>query len=130
MNIEHKFRDVDGVFNTDTCEMVCVPHWKYREVELCIKTDNGWNVPVAQIKLYDTDKWVDAEDTYDNARNLGEEIAKRWNAFAELNHKGQKAIYIPDNKIVWVEKNIEFDAHSWVDVDTLEKYYKEEIKLI
>lgn len=98
MTINLKFDGAEGNFDTDTCEMVCVPHWKYREVELCIKTDNGWNIPVAQIKLYDTDKWVDAKDTYDNASKLGEEIVKRWNAFAELNHKGHKAVYIPDNK--------------------------------
>lgn len=130
MIINQKFDSVDGTFDTDTCEMVSVPHFKYREVELCIKTANGWNVPIGEIKLYDSDKWVDAEATFEDAKKLGEEIVKRWNAFAELNHKGQKAIYIPDNKVVWVEKNPEFDAHLWVDVDTLEKYYKDEIKLI
>lgn len=70
---------VSGSFNTKEAEMVSLSKWKYRTVELCIKSDNGWNVPVAEIKLYDSELFKDADATFDSAKVLGEEIARRWN---------------------------------------------------
>ena len=79
MNITPKMDFVTGSFDTDTCEMVCVSKWKYRTVELSIKSSNGWNVPVAEIKLYDSDLFKDADATFNDAKAFGEEIARRWN---------------------------------------------------
>lgn len=78
MNITPKFEFVSGSFDTDTCEMVCVPMWKYRTVKLCIHSD-GWNIPIGEIKLYDSDLFKDADLTFNDAASLGNEIAYRWN---------------------------------------------------
>jgi len=79
MIVTPKMDFVDGSFNTEDAEMVCISSWKYRTVELGIKTGNGWNVPVAEIKLYDSDLFKDADITFDDAKRFGEEIARRWN---------------------------------------------------
>ena len=79
MNITPKLNFVSGSFDTDTCEMVCVSKWKYRTVELCIKSSNGWNIPIGELKLYDSDLFKDADLTFDDAAALGNEIARRWN---------------------------------------------------
>lgn len=101
MEIKPKFEFVTGTFNTDDCEMVCVPRWKYASVDLCIKSDNGnWNIPVGEIKLYDSEKFVDAQETFEDAKAFGKEIARRWNAVAKIN--------------AWLEEN----AHKYIaDVD-------------
>lgn len=131
MTINLKFDGTEGNFDTDTCEMVCVPHWKYREVELCIKTDDGVNVPIGEIKLYLTDKWVDADATFEDAKKFGNEIVKRWNdGLVKESHEGLKAKHLPTGKVVWVKDNPEFDAYQWIDEDSGEGYYKEEIVLI
>ena len=81
MEIEQKFRFVEGSFNTKTTKMVCIPSHKYREVELAIKSENdkGWNIPIAKIKLHSRDRFVDADAVFESASKLGEEIARRWN---------------------------------------------------
>ena len=78
MIITPKMDFVDGSFNTEDTEMVCVSKWKYRTVELCIKA-GSWNIPMAEIKLYDSDLFKDADITFDDAKKFGEEIARRWN---------------------------------------------------
>lgn len=84
MEITPKMDFVEGSFDTTTCEMVCVPRWKYMTVELGIRCDKGSSiVPVAEIKLYDSDLHVDAKATFDQAKSLGEEIARRWNEFSD-----------------------------------------------
>jgi len=79
MNITPKIDYVEGSFDTKDCQMVCVPRWKYGTVHLCIKTENGWNVPVGEIQLYDSDLMKDAMATFEDASAFGEEIARRWN---------------------------------------------------
>ena len=78
MIITPKMDFVEGSFDTKDAEMVCVPKWKYRTVELCIKAGN-WNVPMGEIKLYDDDRFVSADKTFEDAKSFGEEIARRWN---------------------------------------------------
>lgn len=80
MIITPKFEYVEGNFDTENSEMVCVSKWKYKTVELCIKA-GGWNIPMAEIKLYDSDRFVDADKTFEDAKVFGEEIARRWNEF-------------------------------------------------
>ena len=78
MIITPKLEYVEGNFDTKNSEMVCVPKWKYRTVELCIKAGN-WNIPMAEIKLYDSDRFKEADETFEDAKVFGEEIARRWN---------------------------------------------------
>lgn len=77
MEINQKFRFVEGTFDTVPGEIKCVVSRKYLEVELCFVA--GMNIPFAQIKLYSSSLRMDAEATFDDAVNLGKEIARRWN---------------------------------------------------
>ena len=77
MKITPKFRHVSGSFDTDKHDMVCVKSHKYKEVQLCIK--DGMNFPIAEIKLFNEDRWSHKEAVYDDACKLGDEIARRWN---------------------------------------------------
>jgi len=81
MQIDQKFRYVEGAFDTVSGEIRCVVSQKYLEVELCFVA--GMNIPFAQIKLYNSGLLRDAEATYDDAVKLGYEIARRWNECAE-----------------------------------------------
>lgn len=80
MIITPKLDFVEGSFDTKDSEMVCVSKWKYRTVELCIKA-GSWNIPLAEIRLHDDDRFVSADKTFDDAKAFGEEIARRWNKF-------------------------------------------------
>ena len=79
MIIIPKMNFVSGNFDTKDAEMVSVSSQKHKTVELCIKSSNGWNIPLAEIKLYDSDLFKDADATFDSAKIFGEEIARRWN---------------------------------------------------
>jgi len=72
---------VEGSFDTETGKLICVPSQKYASVELCFRTEN-MHVGFAVIKLYDLNRLVDALATFEDAKALGEEICKRWNAAA------------------------------------------------
>lgn len=78
MKINHLIQNVEGPFDTDTGTLICVQSKKYGEVELCFA--EGLNIPFAKIKLYTRDRAVDADAVFADAVNLGEEIARRWNA--------------------------------------------------
>jgi len=78
MEINHKFENVEGVFDTNEDPIVCMSSPKYQCVDLCFKAN--LNIPFAQIKLYSGNAYVNAEAVFDDARRLGEEIARRWNA--------------------------------------------------
>jgi len=77
MKITPKFEFVDGDFDTKTAEMICIPHRKYGEVDLAIKSN--MHIPIAKIKLHSRDLAIDADAVFDDASKLGEEIARRWN---------------------------------------------------
>lgn len=78
MEIKPKMRYVEGNFNTETGEMVCVQKRKYGLVELCFRTEN-MHVPFATIKLHSEDLAIDADAVFDDACKLGDEIVRRWN---------------------------------------------------
>lgn len=78
MEINTKIKFVEGSFDTETGQLICIPHKKYGEVSLCFKTDN-LHVPFAKIKLYSKNLAVDADAVFEDASKLGEEIARRWN---------------------------------------------------
>lgn len=80
MIITPKFDFVEGSFDTQRVEMLCVPSDKHGRVELCIKEPgNNWNFPIAKIQLHSKDLYVDFKATFEDAKKLGEEIARRWN---------------------------------------------------
>lgn len=79
MEIDHKFDFVEGTFDTETGELICVRIDKYCEVKLCFKSN--MHIPFAKIKLHSRDTYGDAKSVIDDAYNLGNEICKRWNAF-------------------------------------------------
>ena len=57
MKIKQKFKFVEGEFDTDTMQMVCVQSKKDADVHLCFK--DGMNYPIAEIKLFSRDSWKD-----------------------------------------------------------------------
>lgn len=77
--INHRIEFVTGPFDMGTGKLICVPQPKYGEVLLCFA--DKMNIPFAQIKLHTADRLVDAEAVLDDATRLGQEIAKRWNAY-------------------------------------------------
>lgn len=80
MIITPKFDFVEGSFDTQNVEMLCVPHENHGCIDLCIKEPgNNWNFPIAKIKLHSKDLYVDFKATFEDAVKLGEEIARRWN---------------------------------------------------
>ena len=79
MLINQKFNCVQGAFDTEKGELVCVRKDKYGEVTLCFK--ENMFIPFARIKLHSADTYAAAKETIDDAYNLGQEICRRWNAF-------------------------------------------------
>lgn len=80
MEITPRFNFVEGGFNTEEVEMVCVANDHQGTVKLCVREpDSSWNVPIGEIVLYDSERYVDFKATLEDARNLGNEIARRWN---------------------------------------------------
>ena len=84
MDITPKFKFVEGSFNTKTNKMLVIASDNHGTVELCFKEEDcGWNIPFAEIKLYDSGLYKDFKATMEDARKLGEEIARRWNECAD-----------------------------------------------
>lgn len=84
MDITPKFKFVEGSFNTKTNRMLVIASDNHGTVELCFKEEDcGWNIPFAEIKLYDSGLYKDFKATMEDARKLGEEIARRWNECAD-----------------------------------------------
>lgn len=77
--ITHRFVNVYGMIDLDDLEIVCVCMKKHATVELCIKSN--MNIPIAAIKLYNSNLWLDAEASFESASLLGKEIEKRLEQF-------------------------------------------------
>lgn len=77
MKIKHKFDFVDGNFDTEKRELICVGSRKYGEVSLCFKSN--MHIEFSRIKLYSRNLAIDADATFEDAYALGQEIARRWN---------------------------------------------------
>ncbi len=84
LRIKHKIEFVEGDIDTSVDKMVCVGNKKYGDVSLCLKAGN-MNVGFARIKLFSSNRAVDADEVFEDAEKLGEEIARRWNCFSENN---------------------------------------------
>ena len=80
MKITPKFKFVEGSFDTETNKMLVIASDAYGTVELCFnEVDCGWNIPIAEIKLFDSELYKDFKETLSDAKLLGEEICRRWN---------------------------------------------------
>lgn len=79
MIVTPKITHVSGSFDTEKAEMVCVSKHKYASVDLCIRQSDGWLLPIGKVVLQNTDRFSDAQATFEDAKALGTEIARRWN---------------------------------------------------
>ena len=80
MEITPKFEFVEGSFDTKQVKMLCIANDNRGKVTLCVnEPGSSWNIPIGEIKLYDSGKYIDFKATMDDARKLGNEIARRWN---------------------------------------------------
>lgn len=82
MIIKHMIDFVEGDIDTDKQELSCGASRKYGHVALSF--DCGMHVGFATIKLHSHDSARDAEMVFDDAKRLGDEIARRWNKYKEL----------------------------------------------
>lgn len=84
MEITPKFQFVSGSFDTKDVSLVLVPSENHGKIELCVKELGcGWNIPIGEIILYSSDRYVDFKETYDDAVKFGEEICRRFNEFPQ-----------------------------------------------
>lgn len=83
MIITPKIDYLEGCFDTKKVRMSCVPLKNRGRIDLCLESDDGINIPIAKIKLFSKDLFVDFIETFDDASKLGEEIARRWNEFKD-----------------------------------------------
>lgn len=81
MEITPKFQFVAGSFDTQKCKMVCVASESDGNVSLCVKSENGWNISIGQVVLFDSELYADFKATFPDAKALCEELARRWNEF-------------------------------------------------
>lgn len=84
MEITPKIQFVSGSFDTKEVKLVLIPSDNHGLVELCVKEpDSGWNIPIGEIKLYSSDRYVDFKATLEDATKLGKEICRRFNEFPQ-----------------------------------------------
>ena len=79
--VDMRFEYVEGTFNMNTDKLVCVSKDKYKDVHLCFKSN--MNITFVEIELYDSERFIDKEATFESAVKLGEEIVRRWNLQSE-----------------------------------------------
>lgn len=77
MNIKFISENIDGETSLDKLKIVSVAKKRDAEVLLCIKSN--MNIPFASIRLFDTDRFVDAKKSFEAAEALGNEIVKAFN---------------------------------------------------
>ena len=87
MSIRFIMDGVHGELLLESAEMHCVSKRKYVSVELGVSEKGCMIVPFAKIKLYASDKFVDAEKTFADAKELGEAIAVAWNNRKEVQQR-------------------------------------------
>lgn len=84
MEITPKIQFVSSSFDTKEVKLVLVPSDNHGEVSLCVREPNSnWNIPIGEVKLYDSDRYVDFKATLEDATKFGEEICRRFNEFPQ-----------------------------------------------
>lgn len=84
MEITPKIQFVSGSFDTKDVRLVCVPSDNHGEVSLCVKeSGSGWLIPIGEIKIYSSGRYVDFKATLEDATKFGEEICRRFNDFPQ-----------------------------------------------
>lgn len=84
MEITPKLKFVSGSFDTKEVQLVLVPSDNHGEISLCVKEPGCvWNIPIGEIKLYNSNLYVDFKETYEDACKFGEEICRRFNEFPQ-----------------------------------------------
>lgn len=59
-------------------QIVCIPKWKYADVELALKIPNAGNVVFASIEMHNG-TYSDKAEQFEALSEFGELIAKVWN---------------------------------------------------
>jgi hypothetical protein len=90
MNIKFISEIIEGETPLEDLKLVCVADKKYKRVSLCIKSN--MNITFAVIKLYYSDKFVDAEKSFEAAEALGNEIVKAFNNRIEYEDNNETRI--------------------------------------
>lgn len=95
----------DGTDTVEDLELLYISKERYGSVELCFR-GGGWNIPFAKIKLYDSNRAIDADAVFESANFLGEEICRRWNLQNEKVGEAIHCVRTPcDHEIENVEDN-------------------------
>ena len=116
MKITPKFTFVSGSFDTDEVKMLCLPSDNHGKVDLCIKEkDCAWNIPIGGVKLHDRDLYVDFKATLEDATNLGNEIARRWNEHEEWHECKEDTDDVPKT-FEWCLLRVESVSYTHLDV--------------
>jgi hypothetical protein len=79
--IKVKMQYVSGEFDLNADKIVCVSKPKYASVDLFLVAN--MNIPVAEIRLYDSCRLPDAKATFDDATLFGKAIADRFNLMGQ-----------------------------------------------
>lgn len=74
--INVKMQFVQGDTSIEEMEIISVASNKHKAVQLCIKAN--MHIPIAQIKLYDSNLFIDATATFDDAAKIGNAIEDAW----------------------------------------------------
>ncbi|MDR1340115.1 MAG: hypothetical protein LBK58_08705 [Prevotellaceae bacterium] len=84
MEITPKWDLCEGSFDTKDVKMTCVGSDRQGSIVLGVSEPHCSTIyPVAKIKLFSRDLYVDFKETCDDAKKLGDEIARRWNEAEE-----------------------------------------------
>jgi len=77
--IKFRMQGISGELPLSEAKMHCISKDKYKSVSLGVSHKGSMIVPFAEIKLYDTDLYKEAEACFYDAKRLGETIAQIWN---------------------------------------------------
>jgi hypothetical protein len=92
--ISQKFQYVNGNTTLAELDTKSVANKKYYRVSLCL--DAGMYIPFAEIKLFDTGKFVDAMACFESASQLGAAIEAAWKEWKKTAVPGMNWISVKE----------------------------------